>query len=267
MRPDAPDPTRASEGDHRHGSGLLAQLRWPLVVLGVGALGFLAVERTCRTAREAPEAALNGVTRAVGDIAERFRTGRITTTFVAALPRLEPGGTRLELASFEATETLTRSDERSIFFDLIPLGTNVTEIRVPATYRYHLRLDDPWHLEVRGQVCLVKAPRIRPTLPPAIHTDRMEKRSERGWLRFDVQEQMDELERAITPILSQRAGSRENLDLVREACRRRVAEFVRDWLLREDHWRADRFSAVSVAFEDESADASQPPTLRREDPH
>jgi hypothetical protein len=54
--------------------------------------------------------------------------------------------------------------------------------------------------------------------------------------------------------------------LVREACRRRVAEFVRDWLLREDHWRSDRFSAVSVAFEDEAPQVSQPPTLRREHP-
>src|SRR5262245_32434074 len=180
MRPDAPESTPSPEGGHPRRTGLLAQLRWPLVVLGLGILGFLAVERACRTAREAPEAALRGVTQAVGDIAERFRNGRITTTFVAALPRLEPGGTRLELASFEATETLTRSDARSVFFDLVPLGTNVTEIRVPATYRYHLRLDDPWRLEVRGQVCLVRAPRIRPTLPPAIHTERMEKRSERG---------------------------------------------------------------------------------------
>ena len=264
MRPEAREPSSPSDEGPRQGGRLLATLRWPLVVLGLGVLGFLAVERVCRTAREAPAAALRGVTQAVGEIAERFRNGRITTTFVAALPRLEPGGTRLELASFEATETLTRSDARSIFFDLVPLGTNITEIRVPATYRYHLRLDETWRLEVRGQVCLVHAPRIRPTLPPAIHTERMEKRSESGWLRFDVEEQMEDLERGITPILSQRAASRENLDLVREACRRRVAEFVRDWLLREDHWRSDRFSAVSVAFEDEAPQASQPPTLRRE---
>jgi hypothetical protein len=45
-----------------------------------------------------------------------------------------------------------------------------------------------------------------------------------------------------------------------------VAEFVRDWLLREEQWRDDRFTAVTVTFEDEAKDpASVPaPTLRRE---
>jgi hypothetical protein len=54
--------------------------------------------------------------------------------------------------------------------------------------------------------------------------------------------------------------------LVRETCRKRVAEFVRDWLLREDQWRSDGFSGITVTFEDEGKDpASLPsPTLRRE---
>ena len=42
-----------------------------------------------------------------------------------------------------------------------------------------------------------------------------------------------------------------------------VAEFVRSWLLMEDHWREDRFRSVTVIFADEmpSGDAPQPPTL------
>lgn len=244
----------------------MKDLRWPLVAVVVAWLAFLAFHETCRSLREAPGLAVKGAADAVGAIAERFHSGRITTTFTAALPRLQPGGATLELAAYEAVETFQRTDERAAFFDLLPLGTNVAEIRVPVTYRYHVRLDDPWHLEVHGRVCLVRAPRLRPTLPPAIHTDRMEKQGERGWLRFDLDQQMDELEKSITPTLITRAGDPRTVALVRETCRQRVAEFVRDWLLREDQWRGDGFSAVTVTFEDEGKDpASLPaPTLKRE---
>jgi hypothetical protein len=238
---------------------------WPLAVMLAAVLLSLALWRACRVVEEGRNASRE-LARGAGELAERFKSGRITTTFIAAIPRLQPGGPLLELAAFEATETFARTDERTVLFDLVRLGKTVTEIRVPVTYRYHLRLSDPWHLEVRDSVCLVRAPRIRPTLPPAIHTDRMEKRSERGWLRFNVEQQMDELERSMTPTLKTRAASRETLEFVRETCRWRVAEFVRGWLLREDQWRADRFTAVTVVFDDEAGvdPGAQSPTLIRE---
>jgi hypothetical protein len=111
----------------------------------------------------------------------------------------------------------------------------------------------------------VRAPQLRPSVPPAIHTDGMEKRSQEGWLRFDGAEQMAALERSLTPTLSARAASPQNLALVRDTARRRVAEFVRDWLLREGQWREGRFTAVTVTFEGEAKDpASVPePTLEK----
>ena len=80
--------------------------------------------------------------------------------------------------------------------------------------------------------------------------------SESGWLRFDAAEQMEALERQLTPTFTLRAGNRDHLDLVRETCRRRVAEFVRNWLLVEEHWRRDRFSSVTVVFVDEDPQAA-----------
>src|SRR5215470_18457294 len=241
--------------------------RWPAVVLLLALAVIGVVERTIRRVTDAPRSAVREAADAAATVAERFKTGRITTTFTASLPRLEPGGSKLEVAAYEATETFTRSDERAIFFDLVPLGTTISEIRVPVTYRYHVRLDDAWHLDVHESVCLVRAPQLRPTVPPAIHTDGMEKRSEEGWLRFDGAEQMAALERGLTPTLSARAASPQNLALVRETARRRVAEFVRDWLLREDQWRDGRFTAVTVTFEGEAKDpATVPePTLKKTD--
>jgi hypothetical protein len=252
-----------------HRVSTLDRWRWPIVAMAVAVLALVGYLETCRRVAdtaEAPERAVAEAARLAAGIAERFRGGRITETFTADIPRLNPGGTLLELASFEAHERLRRVDERSALFDLLYLGTNVTEIRAPVTYRYHLRLDDPWWLEVRGHTCLVRAPRIRPSLPPAIHTDRMEKHSERGWLRFDVDEQMQALEKSLTPRLNERAADGRQLELVRETCRRRVAEFVRNWLLREDHWRRDRFRSVVVVFADDpQPEAAGEPTLTIED--
>ncbi|NBR83959.1 MAG: hypothetical protein EBS84_08885 [Proteobacteria bacterium] len=187
-------------------------------------------------------------------LAEKFRTQHITETFLSALPTLAhtPGGA-LELATATSTETIRREDERTIAWDMIYLGKTVSEISVPVTYRFHLVLRDPWKLEVVENTCVVHAPAIRPSLPPAIHTDKMQKRSEAGWARFDAKEQMTELERSLTPRLARQAGDPRRIDLVREKCRQTVAEFVRDWLLREDHWRKDRFTGIKVVFADEPA--------------
>ena len=185
-------------------------------------------------------------------LAEKFRQQHITETFTSALPTFArtPGG-NLELATSTSTETLTRTDERTIAWDMVYLGRTVSEISVPVTYRYHLNLREPWKLDVVGNTCVVRAPAIRPSLPPAIHTDRMQKRSEAGWARFDAKEQMAELERSLTPRLTRHAGDPRRIALVREECRKTVAEFVRDWLLREDHWRSDRFTSIKVIFADE----------------
>ncbi|KAF0181693.1 MAG: hypothetical protein FD161_366 [Limisphaerales bacterium] len=197
-------------------------------------------------------------------LAAKFRQQTITETFLSALPTLArtPGGA-LELATATATETLARADEKTIAWDMIYLGKTVSEISVPVTYRYHLVLRDPWKLEVSGNTCIVHAPAIRPSLPPAIHTDQMRKHSEAGWARFDAREQMAELERSLTPRLTRNAGDPRRLALVREECRKTVAEFVRDWLLRENHWRKDRFTAIQVVFVDEPQEKSPPPVTLR----
>jgi hypothetical protein len=250
----------SGDGETRTGRRSLDAWRWPLVVVVLGVLAFVGARQSCRAFRDSGDRTIE----AVAGIADRFATGTITTTFTAAIPRLVPdGGTKLELAALQATETFTRSDERRVLFDMVPLGTTVTEIRVPVTYRYHLRLDEPWRLNVRDHACLVRAPRIRPTLPPAIHTDGLTRHVSGSWLRFDEDQQMEELERSLTELLSRRAADPDSIDLVRETCRRRVGEFVRGWLLMENHWHQDRFRSVTVIFADEEVPdpASLPPTL------
>lgn len=245
--------------------------RWPLALVLLALVAFLAYRDTLDRAERAGQAALELPSRAADRaeaIASKFLSGNITETFLSALPEIDSAGSGLlEVATVETTETFSKSDERWALWDMIPLGTTESEIRVPVTYRYHLRFDDPWRLDVSDRVCIVYAPSIRPTLPPAIHTEGMEKRSSEDWLRFDGDEQLAKLEQSMTPRLRQMAGDPRRVALVRDPARRTVAEFVRAWLLREEQWGEDGFHMIKVVFADEIGEQAQdlPVTITLDD--
>jgi hypothetical protein len=225
----------------------------------IAAFGLVAYLKTARGVKDT----VDKVIGTAPEIARNFLTGNITHTFRESIPQItSTQGDILELAVYRCEETFKRTDEKWAGWGWVYLGTTVAEIRTPVSFRYHLRLSDPWRLAARGQVCLVLAPRIRPTLPPAIHTAEMERRAESGWARFDKNEQLDELQRGMTPALEQRAGDPAHLQLVREACRQSVANFVKKWLMREGQWRSDRFTSIVVLFPDEAPVSSDQDLLR-----
>jgi hypothetical protein len=174
----------------------------------------------------------------------------ITREFADYLPTVGPTDGILETATCSVPERFTQTDSATLF-DVIPLGTTVSEIRVPAVYRYHIQLLDPWKLIISGQVCLVLAPQFQPSLPPAIVTGEMEKSTSAGWLRFDSEADLAALEQGITAELDKRANDKTHRDFVREACRHSVAAFVKTWLMKEDKWRAGRLQQIVVVFPDE----------------
>ena len=244
-------------------SQLLFALRWPLALLTVVALlvfgSLAAYYLTLKQAADGAAALGDAASDVAGRVADRaeqlaesFFTGDVTESFVSSMPKFDRSGVgRLEVASMELTEKLARADERRAFFDVVPLGKTKVEIEVPVTYRYHVPVSGEWRLEIHGPVCLVVAPPLEPTLPPAIHTDRLQTSSQEDLLRFDAGEQMAELQRNLTPRLSRRAASPAYLDLVRDEARRGVADFVRSWLLDQEFWVDDRFATIRVVFADE----------------
>lgn len=237
---------------------LLLGFRWPLVCIAFAVIAFLIYRDTLRQG----EAMVTGTAQVLADGAERLSrnlwSGNVTESFLAAIPTIQGAGSgRLEVATTEAIETFERSDERRVLWDAFSLGTTVSEVRVPVTYRYHLRLDDPWRIEVSGPICIVYAPAIRATQPPAIHTEGMRRRVAEDLLRFDGADQLAKLEESITPRLRQMAQDPQHIDLVRDSARQTVDRFIRQWLLQEDQWGADGIQMVQVVFPDEVAD-SQP---------
>jgi len=233
--------------------------RWPIAMIFLGLFALIGFIITIKTGEEATTAVKDGITQSIDTVADaaveaagRFTKGQITHSFTSAIPSMSPGGNQLEVAKLHTTETFTRTDTKTTMWDLVYLGTTTSEIKVPVTYRYLISLNGPWSLDVKGHTCVVIAPDFHPAMPPAIHTDRMEKRSDRGWARLNESEQMEDLQKSITPTLEMYAGDVPHKNMIREQCRMAVAEFVKNWLLEEDQWRTDRFHSIKVIFQNEA---------------
>jgi len=263
---------------HQSSGKNFTEWRWPVVILSLGFMALIAFLYSLNVAKNATEAAkdaavgtvkeIRETVKEVGDaaitIAENFQQAKITETFVETLAEVsDTGEGNLMVATMKNTKTFKRTEKLTILWDSVSLGTTFTEIKVPATFRYHIKLSDPWKLEVREQQCIVIAPALKATTPVAIHTNEIEKRSDEGWARFNADEQMAGLEKSLTPRLNQHARSKEHLNMAREKARITVAEFVRQWLMKEDHWREDRFSTIHIIFADEpeAKDFPAKPTL------
>lgn len=191
-------------------------------------------------------------------LAEHFQKQTITESFHENVKRIaSTQGDVLEVATMETEETVTKYDTKTLFNDAVYLGTTVAEIRAMVVYRYHLKLSDEWKITVENGRCLVIAPAIRPSLPPAIRTETMEKKSEAGWLRFNAAENMAELEKGLTPMLERRAAVPGKIKHVREASRTSVAKFVQHWVLKEQKLHEQGgIREIVVIFPDEPAAAN-----------
>ena len=181
-----------------------------------------------------------------------FHESNIQETFqsTAFTARGNEGGI-LEVATATTNETFKRSSEYSLFDHTLPLGTTISEIQLPATYRYHIDLNAPWEIRSQGNKCIVVAPKIAPTLPVAFDTGEMKTKTASGWGRWDKHKNLKTLERSLTGKLAKNAVLAENIDKVRDEARRSIAKFIQAWLLKHQHWDENRFSEIIVIFPDE----------------
>jgi len=189
-----------------------------------------------------------------------FEGATVEKDFIASLPTIfrTPGG-NLELAGFTATETFVSSDtaKMPLLNINIPGATTTVIVTVPVIYRYHVPLLEGWDIKVVDDACLISAPALRPTLPPAIQSDKMQIRTIEGPLSFDGAEQQAKLLQGITPQLEANAKDSTKIKLVREEARKTVAEFVQAWLLQRGDWGEKKIEHLKVLFKDEAA----PPSL------
>ncbi len=187
------------------------------------------------------------------------RVSRSVSTQVVAISATK--GDRLELASVETLEIFREADE--LRFGWVNLGTTEAELRVPVVYRFHVALAEGLKVGVtrHGDLirCVVSAPALRPTLPPAIRTGGLEKRSSSGWARFNGEDTLRDLEKNLTGELVLRAAGRA--DLARDRARAQLAGFVSRWLIRDGLWGGeDGVREIVVLFPGESDATISPVT-------
>lgn len=162
-----------------------------------------------------------------------------------------PGGL-LEVSLIRATETF---DTRFVYNVAgLEVGDTVPRIRVPAVYRYHIRLAPEWKVHRTGNVFLVVAPAVEPSLPVAVDLAKMEKQVSGTWvlLPFTGTDSLDILEKRITVKLAEKARTPAYIQLQREPARKTVAEFVRKWLVTQTQWQTAAQPTIRVLFADET---------------
>ncbi len=169
---------------------------------------------------------------------------RISTPIVFRTP-----GGLLEVANIKTTELFEKKS--MLHFAGINLGTTVSQIRVPVTYRYQTALGQEWRAYMSGDKFLVIAPAVKASLPVAIDTTGMQMQTQAGWARFNGGESLTELLREISPELEVKAKSSAHIELQRETARKTVAEFASKWLIKQEQWKAVKPDQVKVYFSDE----------------
>jgi hypothetical protein len=209
-------------------------------------------------------ATVTGVVLYLGESAQKFLKdmipwpeGLVTiqTTIKTEELLLEMGRTHgdiLEVASpLKTMETFSREDTRYAAWGWVYLGTTTSEIKVPATFRFHIKLSEMTQARLDDSVLIVTAPVIHPTLPVAFDTAGMEKKTGGTWLRFDAAQQLADLEKSVTPALATRAQA--HAKTVRENARKDIEEFVQKWIVESHPGYRDRIKAVKVIFPGEDA--------------
>ena len=197
-----------------------------------------------------------------GDVAKSF-WDKVPTGFLTGVTKVNASnvlidigrshGDVLEVASpLKTMELFSKADSRFAAWGKVYLGTSVTEIKVPASYRFHIKLSEMKGVRVdeQNKIFIVKVPVIHPSLPVAFDTTGVEKRSEDGWFRFDGAQQLAAMEKNITPDLEKRAT--QHLPAIREHARGDIEEFVQKWIVDTRPEYKDKISTVKVIFEGEN---------------
>ena len=177
----------------------------------------------------------------------------IHTVITDAPVVMRTNGGLLEVSTITSPERFESTQDHTILG--VPVGTTVSTIRVPATYRYHIDLAPEWKILLRDKTFVVVAPAVKPSLPVAIDTAKLEAQSFGVWSLFTGHAEIDRLQRSITQALAQKANSAPYIQMQRESARATVKEFVAKWLITQEQWKSASGYPIKVFFSDEPIQA------------
>jgi len=136
-------------------------------------------------------------------------------------------------------------------------GTSTTDVRVAAKAYYYVPLLGPgaeWKIETVEKdgvrVCVVHAPALRALTPISVDTRSIEIKTSTGLLRANEKEMSAAALADITPRLNREAL--EQAPRARNAARKTIASFVKNWLLSSSGWGDRKMNAIQVLFPGET---------------
>jgi hypothetical protein len=179
-----------------------------------------------------------------------FRTPSTTTAQSSGMPVVmrTPGGL-LEVSNVRIVERFEAATDHTILG--VPVGRTIAMIQVPAVYRYHIELAPEWRMRLDDKTLIVVAPPVKPSLPVAIDTARLEGFSAGAWSLVTGDRLLRQLQMSITARLDAKASSAELVGFQRETARKTVTEFVDKWVLDQPRWKSSPKPAARVFFADE----------------
>jgi hypothetical protein len=192
---------------------------------------------------------------------------RRTTTQSAAIDQFEVIRTKgglLAVSTIKAPESFQATADHTVLG--VPVGQTTSQIRVQAVYSYHVELAPEWKVTLRDKTLIVIAPRVKPTLPVAIDTTRLERYASGAWVLFTGPAELDRLQRSISQTLAAKAALPSYIQFQREAARATVTEFVTKWLITQERFKPAGDYKVRVFFADEPIEAlgTAPPPFVKE---
>jgi hypothetical protein len=192
---------------------------------------------------------------------------RRTATQSAAIDQFEVIRTKgglLAVSTIKAPELFQATAEHTVLG--VPVGQTTSQIRVQAVYAYHVELAPEWKVTLRDKQLIVIAPRVKPTLPVAIDTARLERFASGAWSVFTGAAELDRLLRSISQSLATKAALPSYIQFQREAARATVTELVRKWMLGQERFKSASDYQVRVFFADEPIEVlgSAPPPFVKE---
>ena len=166
---------------------------------------------------------------------------------------MRTNGGLLEVSTVTAIESFEASQDHTILS--VPLGKTVSQVRVPATYRYHIELAPEWKIFKNGLDLIVVPPAVKPTLPVAIETDKLESHSSGTWSLVTGTKLTQLLQRSITAELARKAMIPAYVQLQREHARKTIQEFVKKWATNQEGYHHIQPVNIKVFFADERVES------------
>ena len=202
-----------------------------------------------QSARQLPGDVVKEGLSGLARVAEGFRTGTITTSFVSYATEL--GGTRkLQLARLKQMELFERRDEALILWGALALPDVVVEARAPVEYVYDVDLDAPWQFQLDGAWVVVTAPGLEWNTP-ALDVSSLQFVVREGSVFRDEAAVKERLRANLTALLGRRVE--DHVALVREVARRQTEGFVEKWL--RERFADGAAHRARVVFADEKPQA------------